>query len=46
MSLAEHKLSLIRQIDELSEGVIIEIENMISIMQEKNIKKQSVKQDV
>lgn len=30
MSLAEHKLSLFRQIDELSEDVLIEIENMIS----------------
>ena len=39
MSLAEHKLSLFRQIDELSEDVLIEIENMISKLQEKKHKK-------
>jgi len=39
MSLAEHKLSLFRQIDELSEDVLIEIENMISKIQEKKSKK-------
>ena len=35
MNLAKHKLNLFRQIDELQEDVLTEIENMISTLQEK-----------